>query len=262
MINEKKSPCIWVTRPQAQSETLFYMLVQSGYRTVNFPVIEIEAIKPTAELLALFDHLENYQAIIFVSRNAVNYSFSQFLSADKIPANSNIIAIGNATATTLHEYAINSISCNDEKTDSESLLTLPELQTQLISGKRILLVRGQGGRELLYNTLTSRGATVDLAEVYARTIPKYEEQYLDKLWRENHPDAIIVTSNEGIDNLIALTPEMYMKTLYQIPLVVMSERNASYASDCGFITASETANETSDSGLQTALTSLLEKSHT
>lgn len=262
MINKIKSPCVWVTRPHAQSENLLEQVKQCGFKAFSFPVIAIEPIVLTPGTQDFFKHIDDYDYLIFISRNAVDHSLIKFIPPEKISSKTVLIAIGNVTASTLQQHQLNPLINKGGSFDSENLLTLPELQEHTISGKRMLLIRGRGGRELLYNSLIERGALVDVAEVYRREIPDYDEQYLNSIWRDNLPDVIIVTSNEGVDNLIALTPDEHKATLYQVPLVVMSERNAAYARECGFRRDIEVATSTVDAGLISVLPRLVETSQT
>jgi uroporphyrinogen-III synthase len=53
--------------------------------------------------------------------------------------------------------------CPAQAFTSEALLALPELRQ--LPGRRILILRGEGGREHLRETLRARGAEVDYLEV-------------------------------------------------------------------------------------------------
>jgi uroporphyrinogen-III synthase len=66
-------------------------------------------------------------------------------------------AIGRTTALALHTVSGADVRYPLDREISEVLLQLPELQT--IAGKRALILRGNGGRELLGETLRERGAT-------------------------------------------------------------------------------------------------------
>ena len=262
MVSEKQLPCIWITRPKGQAENLIEEVNQSDLKAIHFPVIKIQAVESTSELQDRFNKIDIYDYLIFISRNAVECSFNDFINLDNISSKTKLIAIGNATAHAIQNYNLTPIEYEGESFDSETLLTLPTLQKQNVFGKRVLLIRGKGGRDLLYNELNQRGALVDLAEVYSRENPDFDNQYLINLWQDNKPDAIIVTSNESIDNLISLTPLEHKATLYQVPLIVMSERNLVHARTCGFSSDIQVAPKTSDNGLMQALIRLLEKSQT
>jgi uroporphyrinogen-III synthase len=83
--------------------------------------------------------------------------------------------------------------------DSEGLLALPELLD--VAGKRIVIFRGDGGRELLRTALEARGAHVVQVECYRRAKPQGGAAGLIDAWREKRVDAVTLTSGEGLDNL-------------------------------------------------------------
>src|SRR6185295_12379471 len=87
--------------------------------------------------------------------------------------------------------------------DSEALLAAPELAD--VTGKRVLIVRGEGGRALLGNMLAARGATVNYAECYRRVRPVADAAPLIADWQRGLIHAVTVSSAEGLDNLLAMT---------------------------------------------------------
>ena len=248
--------CVWVTRPQGQADLLCQLIEQQQAEAVHFPVIEIRPAGDTSDHVACFRQLDQYYAIIFTSRNAVNAAFAAGLHADAIASSTRVWAIGAATAEQLHEQGIEKAAHAGGQADSEALLSLPELQSDQINGKPILLVKGLGGRELLAETLISRGASLQLAEVYQRCLPRFETNFVTNLWQNKSPDVILVTSNDGLKNLVELTPDEYRTQLYRTPLVLMSMRMLDYAKYAGFISTLEVAVEKSDPGLLSALLKL------
>ena len=69
-------------------------------------------------------------------------------------------------------------------------------------GKRVVVFRGDGGRELLADELTARGALVEYATCYRRARPGLDPAPLLAAWaarRVSH--AVTVTSSEGLRNL-------------------------------------------------------------
>ncbi|NIQ15763.1 MAG: uroporphyrinogen-III synthase, partial [Candidatus Dadabacteria bacterium] len=70
------------------------------------------------------------------------------------------------------------------------LLKIEELQADSIINKKILIFRGQGGRELLADSLRERGAEVEYIEVYKRHCPQYDQSKLDEVWSNSGPEII------------------------------------------------------------------------
>jgi len=99
------------------------------------------------------------------------------------------------------------VLCPAGSASSEALLALPELQGDGLAGSRILIVRGEGGRELLGATLSERGARVQYAEVYRRARPTTDGGGFDHRTRHGGIDTIVITSVQGLENLFALLGE-------------------------------------------------------
>jgi uroporphyrinogen-III synthase len=228
-----KPPChlqglgVLVTRPAAQAERLGEAIEAAHGRPILFPCVEIAGPADPAAVQAQLQRAGDCQLLLFVSANAVDYAFA--LLPDTLPASQQIAAIGDATAARLAHYGLDA-TLVPQRFDSEGLLALPELAD--MSGQRVLILRGNGGRELLADTLRARGATVDYAEVYQRLLPQRSATNLVAGW-ERWIDAVTVTSAEILDNLITLLGEAGTTKLQQTPLVVVSERLAEHARQCG-----------------------------
>jgi uroporphyrinogen-III synthase len=251
-LNNKR---ILVTRPRHQADQLCKMISDLNGEAVLFPVIDIKAVLDSENLSDRFANINEYDLIIFVSRNAVNVVFDHYLSSSDVSNQQQWLAIGSATGSALSEKGLNNVLTSDHA-DSESLLELPELDSESINNKKVLIVRGVGGRELLAENLTKRGALVEYAEVYQRCLPEYEIQQCHEIWQNKHLDAVIVSSNEGLENLLKLTQQQDREQLLKIPLVVMSERNATFAKQKGFISEVKTVKTKNDEGLLSALLEL------
>ena len=91
-----------------------------------------------------------------------------------------------------------------------------------VAGKRIVIFRGNGGREKLANSLRQRGATVDYLECYSRRQPDADANTLSRLWDANSLDGIIVTSAEGLKNLYGMVNPNDLERLNTTPLYVIS----------------------------------------
>jgi len=129
-----------------------------------------------------------------------------------IPKNLRFAAIGPKTADALATFGVDEVLIpgrnqkSDDNTpvrfDSESLLSLPEMHD--MQGKKVMIVRGIGGREVLANTLESRGAKVSFAECYQRINPQTNCDSLVKAYTNQRLQSIIVTSSEAMRYLLAL----------------------------------------------------------
>ncbi|MEO8386219.1 MAG: uroporphyrinogen-III synthase, partial [Betaproteobacteria bacterium] len=154
-----------VTRPATQAKRSANALREAGAIAIEFPVLDIAPI--TVSLAA--KDLTAADAFIFVSANAVEYGVPTVRRAGAFPASAEIFAIGRATAAALSDAGFTNVVSPQQSIDSEGLLALRQLRA--VTGRHIILVKGQselGGRRLLEQTLTARGARVTTLECYRR----------------------------------------------------------------------------------------------
>lgn len=248
---------ILVTRPKELATSLCELISNSGGEAISFPTIEIKPIANSKAGLTHFNNINAYDSVIFVSRNAVKLAFDFYLPNKSQLEKANVFAIGAGTAEELRQRGILDVSHAGKEADTEALLDKSGLQAENIQGKKLLIVRGVGGRELLAKTLSERGAKLDYTELYQRAMPQYEANEIKKIWQNGILDVIITTSGDGLKNLITLTIDEDRKTLFKTPLVVMSKRVCSLAKEKGFISRIEVATEKNDKGLFAAALSVL-----
>ena len=230
----------------------------AGGRAVHFPVIEIRPVDRVPAPAGLTAELAAAQLIIFVSRNAVAYVESALADFFRLAAGKPILAIGEGTRTELYNKGVRDVICPDAGLGSEALLELDALQPASVAGKSVLVVRGVGGRDKLEETLGRAGVTIKYLEVYERRIPVLDGKTLENFWRDSPPDAIVITSVEGLYNLIKMTADAWMERLLRTPLAVMSPRIRSAARSLGFVMDPAVAAEASDEGLLQATVSIFE----
>jgi uroporphyrinogen-III synthase len=238
-----------VTRPAHQAENLCQAIEAAGGQVIRFPVLAIEDLARTPGLQQQLRQLSDYQLAIFISRNAVESTFHALPQA--WPADLPCAAVGRATAKALQGQSCGLVLQAPEPYNSEALLTLPALNR--VSGQRIIIFRGEGGREHLGETLRARGASVDYAECYRRVRPPAQEGALSAAWADIAHHVFVVSSNEALHNLYDMVGEDQRQVLLQAPLVVMSQRNAQLAQTLGFTQAARVAPNASDAGLLAAI---------
>src|SRR3989344_3038926 len=156
---------VLVTRPRDQAEKLTLLIEGEGGEVIRFPVIEIAEPKDPQALLAVIDRLDQFGLAIFISPNAVNRAMNLILARRGAwPRNVRIACVGRGSARELNLVGAGNVIAPAGRFDSEALLALPELQQ--VTGNRIVIFRGEGGRELLGDTLKARGADIEYAECY------------------------------------------------------------------------------------------------
>lgn len=214
---------VLVTRPAAQADKLVSLLQQQAAEPILFPLIEIRAIDPSSWPIIDWRKVD---WLIFVSRNAVQYFCAGL--PKKLPARLACAAVGNGTAQTMREQGL-TVSLQPEISNgSEGLLSLSQMQN--LDGQKIVIVRGQGGRELLADTLQARGANIRYIEVYSRQLPKVSRAQIDAALAT---DILLATSVQSVANLLRI----FAGTKEQMsakPLIVLSERIKQYALAQGF----------------------------
>ena len=183
---------IVVTRPAGQAERLVALVSAAGGRPIAFPAIEIERL-PERPL----PPLEELDLVVFVSPTAVDCAFERIRDADIALA-----AVGSGTRRALQALGARRVLAPEDGADSEALLALPELHD--VAGKRVLIVRGEGGRERLAETLVARGARTEYLECYRRVLPHGDMAPLLAAWDRGEVDAVTVSSAASLDNLITL----------------------------------------------------------
>jgi uroporphyrinogen-III synthase len=224
-----------VTRPQRQAAVFASKIAALGGSPVIWPAIVILPPVDIALLAHAHEQLASYDIAIFVSANAVEYGAPL---ADHWPAHLAAFAPGPGTAEALAGVGIAGALVPTASHDSEGLLQMPELAQ--LSGKRVVIFRGEGGREFLGNSLRARGATVDHVPCYRRVAPQSGAEGLVEAIREERAHALTLTSAEGLDNLLAaLSPEGHER-LARLPAFAGHPRIAERARERG-LPAVETA---------------------
>jgi uroporphyrinogen-III synthase len=239
---------IVVTRPARQAAGLAQQIAALGGKPVMFPAIVILPPADRSALERAQRHLAQYDYAVFVSANAVEYGVGDPASW---PAHLVALAPGPGTVTALAAIGIGDVRVPATTMDSEGLLALPELAD--VAGKRFVIFRGSGGRELLGESLAERGAQVDYVECYRRAKPHGDFGTIAAAWRAGTIDALTLTSSEGLDNLWELFDDVSRPSIAATPTFVPHPRIAERARMLGFGRVTVTA--PTDAGL---IASLLE----
>lgn len=239
---------VLVTRPAHQSEGLCDLIQAAHGRPVRFPAIEILGPADKTAARTELQAARHADLLIFISANAVQYAFPML--PEQLPLDIDIAAVGGATARSLDDCGLPP-TLVPERMDSEGLLALPALQS--VQGRSIYILRGNGGRELLADTLRERGAEVHQVEVYRRTLPQRQAAATNLVrgWQQL-VQVVIATSNAILDNLYTLLGDEGAGLLNSTPLIVVSQRMAEHAIalGCGNV---HVASSAQDADLLTAL---------
>jgi uroporphyrinogen-III synthase len=229
------SPCdlggrgVLVTRPAAQADGLCRLIEAANGRPIRVPSIEIAPAADPREAAALL--AQSWDMLYFVSPNAVEQALA-LVPDGSWPGVAKVAAVGRATAQALTEAGRAPDLVPEQRFDSEALLAMPELAD--MRGRRVLIVRGEGGRTLFADTLRARGAEVLFAEVYRRLRPAFDPSPLLSRWTDAVA-MVTATSDEVLLNLMEMLGPEGRAPLLSAPLVVVAERTAEKARGLGFV---------------------------
>ena len=221
---------VLVTRPRHQSVDLEARIEALGGTAIAFPVIDILPVRDSRAARDIMSKLDEFSLVIFVSPNAVEQALAL---VDSAPLEARVAAVGESSAAALERAGFHPVLRPSRGASSEALLALPELSAGAIAGTRVLIVRGEGGRQLLGCTLSKRGARVTYAEVYRRAKPDVDAHGIVAQGQDAGIDVIVVTSVQGLDNLFEMLGEGGRGWLERAGYVVISERVAAHAHELG-----------------------------
>lgn len=244
---------VLVTRPLGQADDLVRRIEQAGGRALHFPAVEIVEPADTAALNAVLRGLASFDWAIFISPNAVNKTFNLLKAHGEWPRNVQVASIGKGSATALKHFGIADPLVPSGRFDSEGLLASPALQE--LHGKRIVIFRGDGGREVLGDTLTARGAAVTYAECYRRLKPRADTGPLLRAWARGEIHVVTLTSVQGLHNLFDVVGKLGQQWLIKTPTVVVSERIADACRELRFKAPVVVADNASDAAIVAAISS-------
>jgi uroporphyrinogen-III synthase len=244
---------VLVTRPEGQAESLLKLLADAGYRGIHCPMLVIEELSgPDAGQRELLQNLTGYAHIIFVSSNAVRCGMRWIEDFwPRLPTGADWYAVGEGSAAALARYGLD-VQLPEGQMNSEGLLELPQLQA--VENERVLIVKGEGGRDAMQQVLRQRGALVDELACYRRRPPDLGPGELAEIIRNEHCGALILSSGEGLHNMVSLLDKRELEQVRSLTLVVPGARVAAMAREAGFGEILEAANAT-DSAVLGALRS-------
>lgn len=221
-----------VARPGDAGAALCADIHREFGSALHFPTI---AFAPPADEAA-FHHAINQAGeqdwLIFISAQAVKSVVPALRAAwPNMPERVQFAAVGPTTAEALRAAGYLAIY-SEEQWSSEGLLALQPFQD--VAGQSIMLMRGQGGRDLLESELLARGAKLSSCIAYQRVLPAVDVVPCQQLIKNHACAGIIAGSFETVRNLKSLIGATVWTELANVPLIVMSERIKILAAEQGF----------------------------
>lgn len=200
-----------VTRPAAQAGPLADRLRAAGRQAVIFPLLDIQPLPDQSALRAALSHLADYAMVAFVSPNAIDAAFA-FVTAWPSQVAIAVVGEGSKAALARHGVTPDTVTIhsprNRQRSDSETLLQVLDLDA--LRGRRVLIVRGESGRELLADALRAHGVTVEAVAAYRRAAPVPDETGRAQLARLLDTGAEwVITSSEALRNLVDMVSDAF-----------------------------------------------------
>jgi len=244
---------LWVvvTRPAHQADDIAKRIEDAGGRVIRFPVIEIKPPRYVDRLRNVLQRLPEFDWLIFISANAVTMGMKAMVETRSGKSHAKIATVGIQTARALRQAGWRVDLVARPPFNSEALLCEPQMKQ--VDGLRILIFRGEGGRELLRESLEKRGALVEYAECYRRAPASVDLTFLDRAWPQNQPVVIMVTSAEGLNNLVEALGGKRHGRLTGTPLLAPGQRVAQSARDKGWLAPVIVAKNATDDAMLAAL---------
>ncbi len=222
-----------ITRPTADSEVLAALLAEQHIYSSSLPLLEIQELPETPAQRSLMLNLDQYCAVIVVSKPAATLGLQRIDQYwPQPPAKQHWFTVGAGTGRILADYGL-SVSWPEHGDDSEALLALPKfIETLNTANPRVLVMRADVGRNFLSEQLKQRGAKVDFLPLYRRRLPVYPAGTLVARIQQEQLNGLVVSSEQGLRHLIELAGEQW-SALASLALFVPSPRVAQIAQDLG-----------------------------
>ena len=221
-----------LTRPAEDCAALAQTLAAQGIASHCMPLLAIETLDETPEQRNACAELQRYCAVIVVSKPAARIGLQRLARHGAPTPDLPWFSVGAATAAVLAEQGL-CVHFPDSGDDSEALLALPALQQAIAaSAPRVLILRGEGGRELLAECLRGQGVTVDYLPLYRRVLPQYAPGELSRQVQAERLNGLVVSSGQGFEHLLQLAGDDW-PALARLPLFVPSPRVAEQARAAG-----------------------------
>lgn len=221
---------ILICRPEPSATELSQALESMGAICQKLPMLTIEPKELSAiERQSVLD-LDQYQHVIVVSQHAAQLALDEIDHYwPQAPVRQKWYAIGRKTAQVLTTGSLDILPPEQDLT-SEALLEKKDLKA--VTGDRVLILKGEGGRDVIFDELSARGAKVDTISFYTRSKTQYTNDTLVQSLDDFNPDYIVALSGETLSNLIAQCQEQNID-LSQRSFILSSNRVANIAYEHG-----------------------------
>lgn len=204
-----------LVRPPAQARAQMQRLAQAGIRACVFSVLDTEP--DSTALAALPAQAAGADWLFFISPSCIDIAWPALAPS---ATHAQLACVGGSSGRHLATLSGRAVLYPEQGNDSSALLALPELQT--MAGQRVLIVRGEGGRAQLGETLAARGAAVGYAEVYRRVAVDADWALFDRL----PAPTLLLTSSDSVQQLFQQAGDARLHALRQCRFIALHPRIA------------------------------------
>lgn len=222
-----------LTRSAEDCSALAAYLAEQGIYGSCLPLLEIEPLPETPEQRSVLLELDRYCAVVVVSKPAARLGLQRLDTYwPQPPIHQRWFSVGAATGQIVADYGLLA-SWPEQGDDSEALLALPAFAEALqVPNPRVLIMRGDTGRDLLAEQLRGQGVAVDFLPLYRRILPHYAPHELPRRVASDQLNGLVVSSGQGFEHLRQLAGDAWPE-LARLPLFVPSPRVAAQAREAG-----------------------------
>lgn len=228
---------VLVTRPRAEAQVWVARLLAEGVQAEAMPLLDISALLTPAGLAARWQRLPLFQALMFVSGNAVNHFLKGWVGP--WPQGLRCLAPGPGTGAVLRGHGVPAHLIDEPAADA------PQFDSQALwqtvggrpwQGRRVLLVRGRSGpseaspgRNWLVEQLGQAGAAVEAVSVYERRAPQFSLAQLERMRQASTDSSIwLFSSAEAISHLPAGFDGRQARALATHPRIAQAAHEAGF----------------------------------
>ena len=226
-----------VTRPAAQAAEWVGWLRERGIEALPLPLIGIFAPPDEAPVRQAWAALVSCRLVVFVSPNAAEQFFALRPAGTACPEGTLAGSPGPGTSRVLRALGVPATrivepAADAAQFDSESLWR--QLALRDWPGARVLIVRGESGRDWLADTLREHGAIIDFVTAYQRGAPSLDEAeraLLSEAVAHPQAHAWLFSSSESVAHLQALAPHAHWhaaRALATHPRIAQRAREAGF----------------------------------
>ena len=229
-----------ITRPRAQADGLAQAVAALGRMPVLLPLLEIAPLADQSALRACLAELDSYALVAFVSPNAIDAALAHVPAWPRQVA---LAVLGEGSRAALARHGLTDANAiivgpqDPTRSDSENLLA--SLDLAALQGKRVLIVRGESGRELMAEGFRAAGAEVSVVPAYRRSVPALTPGLAASLRQlVEEPNDWIFTSSEalrGLFDLLVLVDPSLVAKMQQQHAIVPHARIAETAAALGMV---------------------------